>query len=54
MAQIVSETVVITFSRIVKDGESAPEIATLDIQSALEQVGQELAGAATIVEVIKA
>ena len=55
MAKIVSESVVITFSKIVKDNESdSPAIASPDIQQALEQVAQELVGESVVVEVVQA
>ena len=55
MAKIVTENIVITFSKIVKDSE--PDtfgIASSDIQIALEQVAQELVGDSVVVEVVKA
>ena len=55
MAKIVTESVVITFSKIVKDSESNNSgIAGPDIQQALEQVAQELVGESVVVEVVKA
>jgi len=55
MAKIVTESVVITFSKIVKDSESDTSgIAGPDIQQALEQVAQELVGVSVVVEVVKA
>ena len=55
MAKIVTESVVITFSKIVKDSESDTSgIAGPDIQQALEQVAQELVGDSVVVEVVKA
>jgi|APCry1669190327_1035288.scaffolds.fasta_scaffold00151_19 hypothetical protein len=55
MAKIVEEVVVVKFSRIVKDNEdNTNSIATPDIQTALEQVAQELAGDGVVVEVEKA
>jgi hypothetical protein len=55
MAKIVTESVVITFSKIVKDSESDTSgIAGPDIQQALEQVAQELVGESVVVEVVKA
>jgi hypothetical protein len=53
MAKIVEDIVIIKFSKIVKDSESGTEIVNSDIQSALEQVAQELAGDAVVVEVEK-
>lgn len=54
MAKIITETVIVTFSRIVKDSDTATEIVSADIQLALEQVGQELAGDTVVVEADKA
>jgi hypothetical protein len=53
MAKIVEDIVIIKFSRIVKDSESGVEIVNDDIQSALEQVAQELVGNAVVVEIEK-
>jgi hypothetical protein len=54
MAKIVEDILIIKFSKIVKDSESAgSNIASNDIQAALEQVAQELVGDAIVVEVIK-
>lgn len=50
MAKIQTETVVVTFNRLVKDSENAPAILTEEVTAALEQVAQELAGAGIIVE----
>jgi hypothetical protein len=55
MAKIVEDVVIIKFSKIVKDSESeSVTIAGSDIQTALEQVAQELAGSGVIVEVERA
>lgn len=55
MAKIVEDVIVIKFSKIVKDDESAEfTIATADIQQALEQVAQELVGKNVVVEVVNA
>jgi hypothetical protein len=53
MAKIVEDIVIIKFSKIVKDSDSGVEIVNTDIQSALEQVAQELVGDAVVVEVEK-
>jgi hypothetical protein len=53
MAKIVEEVVVIKLSKLVKDDVVAG-IVTADLQSALEQVAQELVGDSVIVEVEKA
>jgi hypothetical protein len=54
MAKIVTESIVITFSKIVKDNESGTGVTSPDIQAALEQVAQELVGDSVVVEVVKA
>jgi len=55
MAKIIEDVVIIKFSKIVKDNESEGlSIANSDIQQALEQVAQELAGNGVVVEVEKA
>ena len=54
MAKIVEDVVIIKFSKIVKDSEEGSSVATADVQSALEQVAQELVGDAVVVEVVKA
>jgi hypothetical protein len=54
MAKIVEDVVIIKFSKIVKDSEEGSSVATADVQSALEQVAQELVGDAIVVEVVKA
>jgi len=55
MAKIVTESIVITFSKIVKDTEiSHPNVAGDEVQMALEQVAQELVGDGVVVEVVKA
>ena len=51
MAKIHTESVVITFSKLVKESDSGDTIATADIVSALAQVAEELAGAGIVVEV---
>ena len=55
MAQIIEDVIVIKFSKLVKNGEAETAgIASADIQTALEQVAQELVGDAVIVEVERA
>jgi hypothetical protein len=55
MAKIVEDVLVIKFSKIVKDNDSdSASIAGSDVQSALEQVAQELVGNGVIVEVVQA
>lgn len=54
MAKIVSETVVITVSRIVKDNDNSVPILNEEITLSLEQVVQELAGVGVVVEVERA
>lgn len=53
MARIYEETVVVKLSRLVKDTEVTPMIATEDVVTALEQVAQELVGEHVIAEVSK-
>jgi hypothetical protein len=55
MAKIVEDIVVIKFSKIVKDNDSSESsITNSEIQTALEQVAQELVGDSVVVEVVKA
>jgi hypothetical protein len=54
MAKIIEDVLVIKFSKIVKDSEEGSSIAGSDIQSALEQVAQELVGDSVVVEVVQA
>lgn len=55
MAKIIEDVVLIKFSKIVKDSDKdAANIAGNDVQTALEQVAQELVGEGVIVEVVKA
>lgn len=55
MAKIVSETIVVTFSKIVKSADDIEEsIIGEEVQQALEQVAQELVGSGVVVEVEKA
>lgn len=54
MAKIVTESIVITFSKIVKDTDEGTSIASPDIEAALEQVAQELIGDSIVVEVVRA
>jgi hypothetical protein len=55
MAKIVEDVVIIKFSKIVKDNDTeVSDIANSDIQAALEQVAQELAGDSVVVEVVQA
>ncbi len=52
MAKVQSENVVITFSKLIKDSDSASStIISDEVAAALEQVAQELAGAGVIVEI---
>ena len=54
MAKIVEDVIVIKFSKIVKDSEEGSSIASSDVQTALEQVAQELVGDSVVVEVVQA
>jgi hypothetical protein len=51
MAKIVTQTVVITVSQLVKDGSDATIVVTDDIVAALEGVAAELLGDGVVVEV---
>lgn len=50
MAKIQTETVVITFNKLIKDNENEVALVTDEQLAALEQVAQELAGDGIIVE----
>ena len=55
MAKIIEDVIVIKFSKIVRDSEAdVSAIAGAEIQQALEQVAQELAGDAVVVEIERA
>ena len=54
MAKIHEEVVVIKLSKLVKDSDTAGDIATADIVAALQSVAEELAGAGVVVEADKA
>lgn len=55
MAKIISDTLILTFSQIVKDGAAEQTTCiTEEIQAALEQVAQELVGDSVVVEVVRA
>lgn len=54
MAKIYTETVVITFSKLVKADAADVGITTDEIVAALAAVAEELAGAGVVVEVEKA
>jgi hypothetical protein len=51
MAKIVEEIIVIKLSKLIKEGEILEHISNQEIDSALEQVVQELVGNGVIVEV---
>lgn len=51
MAKIHTESVVITFNKLVKDSDAVATIATADIVAALASVAEELAGTGIVVEV---
>ena len=52
MAQIHSESIVITLSTLTKDGDAnRPVLTSEDLKTALEAVAQELAGAGVVVEI---
>ena len=54
MAKMIEEIIVIKLSKLVKDGDPSDTIADSEVQAALEQVAQELAGNGVLVEVEKA
>jgi hypothetical protein len=55
MAKIVSESIVITVSKIVKDSDTdTGGLVGADVHTALEQVAQELVGQHVVVEVVRA
>jgi hypothetical protein len=54
MAKVVEDVLVIKLSKLVKDDAADSGILTNEVQSALEQVAQELVGDGIIVEVAKA
>lgn len=54
MAKMIEEVIVIKLSKLVKDSDPSNTIADGDVQAALEQVAQELAGNGVLVEVEKA
>lgn len=55
MAKIIEDVLVIKFSRIVRDNATEnTQIAGSDVQTALEQVAQELVGDSVVVEVMQA
>ena len=54
MARMLEEVIVIKLSKLVKDSDTIDTIADGDVQAALEQVAQELAGSGVLVEVEKA
>lgn len=52
MAKIQTETLVITFNRLVKDSDTdSADVVTDDVTISLEQVAQELVGPGVVVEV---
>jgi hypothetical protein len=55
MAKIVEDVIVIKLSKIVKDSDSTQAgIVSPEIQTALEQVVQELVGDSVVVELVQA
>lgn len=54
MAKMIEEVIVIKLAKLVKDNDPVDTIVTEDVQLALEQVAQELAGDGVLVEVEKA
>jgi hypothetical protein len=55
MAKIYTETIVLTFSKIVRESDTDPAPAVLNEHvAALEQVAQELVGDGVVVEIERA
>lgn len=54
MAQIQSESIVITFSKLVKAGADEVSLTDDETVAALEEVAQQLVTAGVVVEVTKA
>lgn len=54
MAKMIEEVIIIKLSKLVKDSDPSNTIADGEVQAALEQVAQELAGNGVLVEVEKA
>ena len=54
MAKMIEDILIIKLSKLVKDTDTDDAIVTDDIQIALEQVTQELAGNGVLVEVTRA
>jgi hypothetical protein len=52
MAKIVSQTFVVTVSKIARDTESTGQLVTDDFAANLEAVVQELVGQSSVVEVM--
>lgn len=52
MAKLVEEHVVLSISRLAKDGDKLDSVVTEEITSTLEQVAQELVGDGAVVEVV--
>jgi len=52
MAKIVEDHVVISISRIAKEGEKLDSVVTEEMASTLEAVAQELVGDGAVVEVV--
>jgi hypothetical protein len=52
MAKIIEDTLIIKFSKIVRDNDTVPDVVlSVDNINAIEQVAQELVGDGTIVEI---
>ena len=52
MAKIIEDTLIIKFSKIVRDNNTVPDVVlSVDNINAIEQVAQELVGDGTIVEI---
>lgn len=51
MAKIVEDHIVISISRIAKEGEELDSVVTEEVSATLEQVAQELVGKGAVVEI---
>lgn len=54
MAKMIEEVIIIKLSKLVKDSDETKNISDVQLQAALEEVAQELAGTNVLVEVEKA
>lgn len=54
MAKVVEDLVLVKFSRLVRDSATDSDLVSEEICATIEQVVQELVGAGTIVEIVRA